>query len=73
MNSNIDAREITMIATKKYIRDLREKSFINISEETERCILEQFGKEPEPDEDVRSYEYSEQDLYEQIRKIIMNQ
>jgi len=61
-----------MIAIKKYICDLREKSFINISEETEKFILEQFGKDPEPDEDGRRYEYSEQDLWEQIRKIIMN-
>ncbi|CQR72721.1 hypothetical protein SOV_01100 [Sporomusa ovata DSM 2662] len=62
-----------MIVTEKYIRDLREKSFINISEETEKYILEQFGKEPEPDEDGCSYEYTEQDLWEQIRKIISNQ
>jgi len=62
-----------MIVTEKYIRDLRGKSFINISEETEKCILEQFGKEPEPDEDGRSYEYTEQDLWEQIRKIIDKQ
>ena len=59
-----------MIATKKSIHDLREKSCINISEEMERCILEQFGKEPEPDEDGRVYEYTEQDLHEQIRKMI---
>lgn len=62
-----------MIVTEKYIRDLREKSFINISEETEKHILEQFGTEPEPDEEGRIYEYTEQDLWEQIRKIIRNQ
>ncbi len=62
-----------MIVTKKYIRDLREKSFIDISAETEKYILEKFGKEPEPDEDGRRYEYTEQDLWEQIRKIINNQ
>jgi len=62
-----------MIVTEKYIRDLREKFSINISEETEKCILEQFGKEPKPDEDGSRYEYTEQDLWEQIRKIIRNQ
>ena len=49
-----------MIVTEKYIRDLRETFFINISEETEKYILEQFGKEPEPDEDGLRYEYTEQ-------------
>lgn len=62
-----------MIVTKKYIRDLREKSFIDISSETEKYILKKFGQEPEPDEDGRSYEYTEQDLWEQVRKIINNQ
>lgn len=61
-----------MIVTKKYIRNLREKSFMEISEETEKRILEQFGKEPEPDEDGCKHTYTEQDLYEQIRKIIRN-
>lgn len=62
-----------MIVTEEYIRDLREKSFINISEETEKRIIEQFGTEPEPDENGRNYEYTEQDLWEQIGKIVRNQ
>jgi len=59
-----------MIVTKKYIRDLREKSFFEISQETEKRILEQFGKEPEPDENGHKHTYTEQDIWEQIRKMI---
>ena len=62
-----------MIATKEYIHELRKKSFIAISEETEKCILEQLGKEPEADENGRIYEYTEQDLCEQTRKMTKSQ
>ena len=58
---------------KKYIHDLKEKFFIDISEETEKHIFEQLGKKPEPDDDGRVYEYTEQDLWEQVRKIVSNQ
>lgn len=61
-----------MIVTKKYIRDLREKSFLDISKETEKRILEKFGKEPGPDDDGFEHTYTEQDLWEQIRKMIRN-
>lgn len=61
-----------MIATKKYIRNLRERSFMDISEETEKRILEKLGKEPGPDEDGHKHTYTEQDLWEQIRKMIRN-
>ncbi|AJA49805.1 hypothetical protein CPAST_c37670 [Clostridium pasteurianum DSM 525 = ATCC 6013] len=59
-----------MIVTKKYINDLREHSFLNISKDMEIFILEKFGKEPEADEEGYVYEYTEQDIYEQIRKIL---
>ena len=55
-----------MIATKKYIQDLREKSGFNISKEQEKLILKELGEEPELEE------YTEQDLLEQIRKMIRN-
>ena len=61
-----------MIVTKKYIRNLRERSFFDISEETEKRILEQFGKEPEPEANGCKHTYTEQDLWEQIRKMIRN-
>lgn len=58
-----------MIVTKKYINQLREKSFLNISEDLEKSILEEFGSAP-IDEYGRVYEYTEQDIYEHIRKMI---
>ncbi|KGP76008.1 hypothetical protein JT05_07335 [Desulfosporosinus sp. Tol-M] len=61
-----------MIVTKKYIRDLRGKSFLDISVETEKRIFERFGKEPEPDENGHIYAYTEQDIWQQIRKMIRN-
>lgn len=61
-----------MIATKKYIRDLREKSFLEISKETEKRILEKLGKEPGLDDDGFEHTYTEQDLWEQVRKMIRN-
>ena len=54
-----------MIVTKKYIKNLREKSFMKISQKAEILILERFGKEEDEE-----YSYTEQDILEQIRKII---
>ncbi len=51
-----------MIVTKKYIKDLREKSFLNISENMEKLILDKFGKVHESDEDGSIYEYTEEDI-----------
>lgn len=59
-----------MIVTKKYIRALKEKAFFNISEEMEKLILEEFGKKAKSAEDGNIYEYTEQDILEQIRKMI---
>jgi len=58
-----------MIVTKKYINDLRKKSFLNISEDMENLILDKFGQEP-IDEEGNAYDYTEQDIYEQIRKML---
>lgn len=55
-----------MIVDKKYVDDLREHSFLKISQEMENKILEKFGKEPDTND------YTEQDIYEQIRKIIQD-
>ena len=59
-----------MIVTPKYINNLREKSFMKISADTEQLILEKFGSGIEIDDDGRHQTYSEQDIIEQIRKII---
>lgn len=61
-----------MIITKKYIQDLREKSFLDISEDAEKLILEKFEKHPGADDDGCRQEYTEQDIWEQIRKMIRN-
>jgi hypothetical protein len=52
-----------MIVDKNYIEKLRQKCRIPIDESLERCLLKEYGEEPLP------YVWSEQDLYEQIRKI----
>jgi hypothetical protein len=62
-----------MIVTRKYIRDLRGKYFWEISADMEKLILEKFGKEPGPADDGCSYSYTEQDILEQIRKMIRDQ
>jgi len=53
-----------MTATPRLVRRLREDYRLRIDEELERLILERFGTEPTP------YTYSEQDLWEQIRKLV---
>ncbi len=59
-----------MIVTSKYINSLREKSFMNISAEIEQLILEKFGSGIEIDDDGNLHTYTEQDIIEQIRKMI---
>ena len=54
-----------MTADKAFIEHLRRLCQMNIPEELEAFLLEEFGEEPFP------YEYSEQDLHEQMRKLIM--
>ena len=53
-----------MIATRAMVNSLRVHGRQRIGRELEALILQQFGTEPLP------YEYSEQDLHEQIRKLI---
>jgi len=52
-----------MIATKRFINHLRHKCRIDIDETLERYILSIYESEPFP------YVWTEQDLYEQIRKL----
>ena len=53
-----------MIATRKMIRELREHSRMQIDRDLEALILREFGTESYPNT------YTEQDLYEQIRKLV---
>lgn len=62
-----------MVVTKKYIQRLREKSFIDISQANEKLILARFGNEPGMVSDGFYYHYTDQDIWEQIRKIIQDQ
>ena len=54
-----------MRVTKKYIQKLRETSFVDISTEEEKQILKRFGNVISDDS-----KYTEQNIWEQIRKII---
>lgn len=53
-----------MIATRAMVKSLRVQERRLIGRDLEDLILQQFGEEPLP------HEYSEQDLHEQIRKLI---
>jgi hypothetical protein len=55
-----------MIITKKYIRKLEEYYRFRFPEGLKEALINQLGKEPEP------YEYSDQDIWEQSRKIILS-
>jgi hypothetical protein len=55
-----------MTATRRMIRQLREQAHIRINSELEALILEQYGTEADD-----CPEYTEQDLHEQIRKLII--
>lgn len=59
-----------MVVTKKYIKDLREKSFLNISKEDEILILQMYGQESELDENSYLHIFTQQDIWEGIRKIL---
>ena len=50
--------------TRKYIKDLKE-NFIRISEQQEKAILEYQGK------NIKN-EFTEQDVWEQTRKVMNN-
>jgi len=55
-----------MVVTPELIQDLRNHGWKKINSELEALILEQLGSEPYPNT------YSEQDIHEQMRKIIQN-
>ena len=59
-----------MIVTQKYIDNLRENSFMKISADTEKRILEKFGSANGNEAEEYQHTYTEQDIIEQIRKMI---
>lgn len=56
-----------MVVDRKYIKELREHAFLEISKETEEDLLQKFGTEPLP------YVWSEQDLWQQVRNVLNRQ
>jgi hypothetical protein len=54
-----------MILTSKMIANLRFQCRLAIDKGLEASLLRQFGVEPYPNE------YSEQDMHEQVRKVVM--
>lgn len=51
-----------MVVDRQYIQNLRSSGMLVISKEKEELLLKKYGTEPLPDV------WSEQDLWEQIRK-----
>ena len=53
-----------MTITRTQIEQMRRHGRLRIDAELEQLILDEFGVDPHP------YEYSDQDLHEQMRKLI---
>lgn len=58
-----------MLLTKKALKSYLEQNRISISKEKESELLQAFGK-PVIDDEGHLREYTEQDIYEQIRKLL---
>lgn len=54
-----------MTLTEKDLREWEESTFTRLTAEQRKIILDRFGTEPEP------YEWSEQDIAEQIYRICL--
>ena len=58
-------KAVKYMKTLTYINNLR-NSFIRITKEQEKAIIEYWGN------NIPSYELTEQDIWEQTRKVIIN-
>ncbi len=56
-----------MILTKKTLRNLLENMWVSVPENLEKELLDDYGH-PVMDDEGHMGEYTEQDIYEQIRK-----
>jgi hypothetical protein len=56
---------MAMTFTNRDVQQLRERMRFNISQDQEVLILERFGSEPD-----EKHVWTEQDIYEQVRKLI---
>jgi len=60
-----------MILTRKELREYLENHFISIPRKLEQELLDTYGK-PVVDDEGLLHEFSEQDIYEQVRKKVAN-
>lgn len=60
-----------MILTKKSLSDLLENMWVSIPESLEKDLLHDYGH-PVADEEGHVREYTDQDIYEQIRKRLIH-
>lgn len=60
-----------MLLTNKYLKNIQEYMGLPISESIKNELLNKFGNQL-IDHDGHVFEYSEQDIYEQVRKILQN-
>lgn len=60
--ANQKREEQLIVVNKAFIENLRENKMMNIPKDLETFLLKEYGDEPSP------YEYTEQDLYEQVQK-----
>ena len=58
-----------MILTKRYLDEFLEGMWISIPESLKKELLHEYGH-PVMDEEGHMHEYTEQDIYEQLRKRI---
>jgi len=58
-----------MILTKNYLKKFQESMRISLPDNVEKNLLKEYGQ-PVVDDDGHIFEYTEQDIYEQIRKVV---
>lgn len=56
-----------MLLTKKGLKEILENMRISISKQLEKELIDQYGNY-ETDEEGHIFEYTKQDIYEQLRK-----
>jgi len=67
---NITGRRERMLLTKKGLRTILENLRVTVPAELEQQLLAEYGN-PVTDDEGRVLEYTEQDIYEQLRKRVL--
>jgi len=60
-----------MILTKNYLKKFQESMRISLPDNVEKNLLKEYSQ-PVVDDDGHIFEYTEQDIYEQIRKVVQD-